>query len=378
MRVCLYLEADGALTKSGFKRACEHQIKALQLQGVRVTDDPADEPYDLLHLHAWGPRSLYFLKRAKWEGIPVVVHAHSVGAHDFRDSFTMSNVIAPIYESYLKFFYEAGDYVFTPTEFAKRCLLRSGITKPIAAVSNGVDRERFRFSAEHRAAYRKRFHLERLTVFSAGNIIPRKGIESFLAVAERLPQFDFIWYGQLWSKLLTFHPKMYQRIEERPPNVCMPGFVSDTPGAYSAADILFFPSHSETQGLVLLEAASLGLPLVVRDLPEYRDWLIDGVNCLKGQSDSAFVEALRHIAGDERLRAKLQEGALALAEAHSLAVTGKHLVELYHQVRTLHRRLTPARNATVKRPRQTTRTKRPLTHASEPRVRPDELWRFFS
>jgi 1,2-diacylglycerol-3-alpha-glucose alpha-1,2-glucosyltransferase len=378
MRVCLYLEADEALTKSGFKRACEHQIKALQLQGIHVTDDP-DDVYDLLHLQAWGPKSFYFLKRAKREGIPVVVHAHSVGAHDFRDSFTMSNVIAPLYESYLKFFYEAGDYVFTPTEFAKRCLLQGGITKPVAVVSNGVDRERFRFSAERRAAYRKRFHLERFTVFSAGNIIPRKGIESFLNVAERLPQFDFIWYGQLWPKLLSFHPKMYQSIEERPPNVCMPGFVSDAPGAYSAADLLFFPSRTETQGLVLLEAASLGLPLVVRDLPEYRDWLIDGVHCLKARSDSAFVEALRHLASDAPLRAKLREGALALAATHSLTVTGKHLVDLYQRVITLHRRLTPINPSPIKRPRPAVPLRKgSQARAPEPRLRPAELWRFFS
>lgn len=369
MKVCVYLEADEALAKSGFKRAFEHHVNALRLRGVQVTTDPLDVPYDLLHLQACGPKSFYYLKWAKREGIPVVVHAHSVGAHDFRDSFTMSNVIAPLYEGYLKFFYEAGDYIFTPTEFAKRCLLRSGITKRVAVISNGVDRQRFRYAAERRAAFRERFHLDRFTVFSAGNVIPRKGIVSFLSVAERLPQFDFIWYGQLWSKLLTFHPKMYQRIEERPPNVCMPGFVSDTPGAYSAGDVLFFPSHTETQGLVLLEAASLGLPLVVRDLPEYRDWLIDGVNCLKGESEHSFVEALRQLAGDERLRARLSQGSLALAEAHGLTVIGRRLVQLYKRVLSLPHRLTPIVDSS--------RRERFATLSGE-RARPAELWRLFS
>ncbi|HED03317.1 MAG TPA: glycosyl transferase family 1, partial [Candidatus Fraserbacteria bacterium] len=40
MRVCLYLEADEAFAKSGFKRAFEHHVKALRLQGVSVTTDP--------------------------------------------------------------------------------------------------------------------------------------------------------------------------------------------------------------------------------------------------------------------------------------------------------------------------------------------------
>jgi 1,2-diacylglycerol-3-alpha-glucose alpha-1,2-glucosyltransferase len=369
MKVCLYLEADEALAKSGFRWAFEHHVKALCLRGVSVTTDPLDEPYDLLHLHAGLPKSFYFLKRAKRKGIPVVAHAHTVGAHDFRDSYTMSNVLAPLYEGYLKFFYEASDYIFTPTAFAKSCLLQSGITKPIAVVSNGVDHERFRYSPEARAAYRERFHLNRFTVFGAGNVMLRKGILSFLSVAERLPQFDFIWYGQLWPKLVTFNPEMYQRIEERPPNVCMPGFVSEAPGAYAAGDVLLFPSLTETQGLVLLEVASLGLPLVVRDLSEYHGWLNDGVNCLKGEDDRSFIEALRRLADDEPLRARLSQGSLALAEAHSLTVIGKRLVQLYRRVLSVPRRPVPIRRV---------REREQFVRASGQRTRSAELWRLFS
>jgi len=134
-------------------------------------------------------------------------------------------------------------------------------------VSNGVDRERFRFDPDKRAFYREKFGLTRFTVFGAGNIIPRKGITDFLDVAARLPCYDFIWYGQRWPKALAFHPQLEKRLDERPPNVRLPGFVEDAPGAYSAGDVLLFPSRTETQGLVILEAASLGRPVIVRDLP---------------------------------------------------------------------------------------------------------------
>jgi len=68
MRVCLYLEAEELVAKSGFKRAFEHHRKALELVGVEVTTDPHDEPYELLHLHAFGPKSLYYLGKARREG----------------------------------------------------------------------------------------------------------------------------------------------------------------------------------------------------------------------------------------------------------------------------------------------------------------------
>ncbi len=332
MRVCLYLEAEEVVAKSGFKRAYESHRKALGLVGVEVTTDPADEPYDLLHLHAFGPKSLYYLGKAKREGIKVVVHAHSVGAHDFRDSFTMSNVIAPLYEAYLKFFYEQGDAVFTPTEFAKRQLLKAGVRKRIEVISNGVDRERFRFDPEKRALYRRKFGLTRFTVFGAGNIIPRKGVTDFLDVAERLPRYDFIWYGHRWPKALAFHPQMEKRLEEKPPNVILPGFVEDTPGAFAAGDVLLFPSKTETQGLVILEAASLGRPVIVRDLPEYEDWLHHGENCLKARDVEGFAECVRRLAEDRALYRKLQEGAERLAEEHGLERVGRRLKALYESV----------------------------------------------
>jgi 1,2-diacylglycerol-3-alpha-glucose alpha-1,2-glucosyltransferase len=218
MRVCVYLEAPDLVAKSGFKTAYEHHRKALQAVGVSVTDDP-DSDYDILHLHFFGPKSLFYLKRAKRLKIPVVVHAHSIGAHDFADSFTLFNSIAPLYEKYLYYFYESSDAIFTCSRYARDQLLAQGITRPIYVVSNAVDRERFRFTEEGRRLYRERLGLKNFTVFCAGNVIPRKGVLDFLEVARRLPQIDFVWFGKIWPKLLTFYPEMHKALERRPPNV---------------------------------------------------------------------------------------------------------------------------------------------------------------
>jgi len=331
MRVCVYLESENLVARSGFRTAFKHHIRALQLAGVDVVTDPRSGSYDLLHLHWFGPRSLFYLKRAKRRGVKVVVHAHSVGAYDLRDSFTLVNIIAPFYDRYLRYFYGQGDYIFTPSQRAKERLMQHGLRR-IAVVSNGIDRVRHRFSERKRAEFRERFGLQRFTVFSAGNVIPRKGVIDFIDVAERLPEFDFIWYGYRWRKLFTFYPEMHRRIAGRPANVRFPGFVPDTPGAFSAGDLLFFPSYGENQPLVLLEAASLGRPLIVRDLPEYEGWLEHGVNCLKGRSLDDFVQLIRQVAEDRQLRDKLARGAEALAEEHRLERVGERLRLLYQAV----------------------------------------------
>lgn len=332
MKVCLYLEAENVVARSGFRTAFAQHVRALERIGVPVTTDPTDS-FDILHLHWFGPRSLYYLKKAKQQGKIVIAHAHSIGAYDFKDSFTLSNTFAPLYEKYLNYFYEKSDAIFTPSQHAKRLLQAQGITKPIYVVSNGVDLERFRFDAQAREEYRRRFKLRRFTVFSAGNVIPRKGVLDFLEVARRLPHFDFIWFGHTWSRLLAFDSEMHQALDERPPNAKLPGFIEETPGAFSAGDLLFYPSYGETHGLVLFEAAALRRPILVRDLPEYTaaGWS-DGENCLKGKTLDDFCAKITLLAQDASLRERLAQAAYRLAEANSLERVGHRLHQLYTEL----------------------------------------------
>jgi len=335
MRVCLYLESlENLLARRGmrtaFRTVCRHQKRALKLAGIDVTTDP-DDHYDILHLHCFGPQSLYHLRRAKRRGIKVVVHAHSVGSYDIRNNLTFANQFAPVYEHWLRFFYSQADYIFTPSRRARELLQSQGLER-IAVVSNGIDCQRFRFSAEKREKFRRRFGLTRFTVYSAGSVVQRKGVMDFIDVARALPQFDFIWYGRRVPKLLAFYPKMLRKIARRPANVALPGFIRDTQGAFSAGDLFLFPTLAETQSLVVLEAASLGRPMILRDLPEFRGWLEDGINCLKGLNVEEFAGLVERVASDEKLRIKLAQGSKALAEEHRLERVGERLKLLYEMV----------------------------------------------
>ncbi len=332
MKVCLYLEAESVIGRSGFRTAFVQQLRALQQRDLEITTDPNDD-YDILHLHWFGPLSFYNLIKAKQQGKKVIAHAHSVGAYDLKDSFTLSNTLAPLYERYLQYFYEQSDAIFTPSEHAKRLLEAQGIRTPIYVVSNGVDLERFRFDPRRRAQSRAQFRLKRFTVFCAGNVIPRKGIIDFISVARRLKKFDFIWFGHLWGKILTYDGNMNEALASQPANLRMPGFVEDTPAAYSAGDLLLYLSYGETHGLVLLEAAALERPIVLRDLPEYQSLgFEDGVNCLKGSTVEEFSRQVERLADDAELQRRLGRAARALAETNALDCVGQRLHELYQTI----------------------------------------------
>lgn len=328
MKVCLFLEGGDLVAKSGFRTAFENHVAALRGAGIEVTDDPRDT-HDLLHTHFFGPKSMYYVMRARKRGVPVVCHAHSMGAHDFRDSFTFSNLLAPMFEGYLRYYYNQADAVFTCSRFAKRTLGGLGVRVPIHVVSNASDSGGMHCDEEKRKSFREKLGLEKFTFFSAGHLIQRKGVIDFFEIATTLPQYDFAWYGKMWGKMLTQNIVVQRTLSNPPPNLHLPGFVSDIEGAFSAGDALFFPSYTENQPMVILECAALGLPLVVRDIPEYEGFLTDGLNCLKAKSVEEFAQRLVAVAEDDVLRKKLRTGSLALAEAHDFNRVGSHLRGLY-------------------------------------------------
>jgi len=344
MKVCLFLEGQEIIGTSGFRSAFEHHRKALELVGVELTSDPRDD-YDLLHTHWFGPKSLFAVKRARKRGIPTVCHAHSMGSHDFRDSFTFSNLLSPLYERYLIHYYNRADAVFTCSLFAKRVLEGIGIKVPIHVVSNGSDAQRLNYDEEGRRRYREKLGLRRFTFFGSGNIIPRKGVVDFLDVAEMMPDYDFVWFGKQWKRALAFSSAMHKRLKEAPPNVHLPGFVSDIAAAYSSCDCLFFTPYTENQPMVILESAALGLPLVLRSIPEYEGFLTDSENCLLAENNEQFVEQLTRVATDPELRQKLRDGARALSFEHDLPRVGEHLKRLYDELLEKRHMLNPVQKS---------------------------------
>ena len=108
-------------------------------------------------------------------------------------------------------------------------------------------------------------------VISAGHTIERKGILDYIALARRMPWVKFIWFGHTPEHLL---PRPIRKaVANAPPNLFFAGFVGqeELRDAYCGADVFAFLSLEETEGIVVLEALSCGIPVVLRDIPVYRD-----------------------------------------------------------------------------------------------------------
>ena len=329
MKILLYLEAEKFLRKSGIGRAIYHQKRALDIAGIYYTTNPLED-FDIAHINTYGIKSIMLLFRAKRMGKKVIYHGHST-MEDFRNSFIGSNLLAPIVKKYLTFLYRHADLVITPTDYSKQLITSYGVNVPVVAISNGIDLSKYCQSPEKELAFKNHFQVlpDQKIVMCAALYFKRKGIDDFVKVAEMMPDVRFIWFGEtnLWTV-----PGWVRRLVKKnhPTNVEFPGYIKGDiyEGAMTASDVFFFPSHEETEGIVVLEALASGQNVVARDIPVYGGWL-DNTAATLVSTNEDFVSALRGVL-DGKIDKK--EAGHRVAESRSIESISTQLVAAYQQV----------------------------------------------
>lgn len=99
---------------------------------------------------------------------------------------------------------------------------------------------------------------------------------------------------------------------------------------YRAADVFVFASRTETQGLVLLEAMALGVPVVSTAVLGTAEVLEGAEGALVvGEEEGAFAEAVLGLLADPALRARLSAGGRATAARWSAESLAARLAGLY-------------------------------------------------
>lgn len=97
--------------------------------------------------------------------------------------------------------------------------------------------------------------------------------------------------------------------------------------AYSGCDLFLFPSYEETEGIVVLEALAMKIPLLIRDIPVYADWLQSGYDVYKAKSLDEFETIAKDILSDSY--ADITEYGYKTIGERSIVKTGKQLINVY-------------------------------------------------
>jgi glycosyltransferase involved in cell wall biosynthesis len=210
------------------------------------------------------------------------------------------------------------DAVLAPSAMVLDELRARDVQTPITVVPTGVDLIQFRPGPG--AAARRALALapDDLVVLYVGRLDREKSVDRILLAFDRIagtiPRARLVVVGQGIQAVrlhrlavgLTAGARIHF-LGVRPHDAL--------PTCYRAADLFLFASETETQGLVLAEAAACGLPAVAVAAPGCEEVVRDGVTGLLTKSEpAALAEAAIGLLLDAQRRHAMGRAARALAE----------------------------------------------------------------
>ncbi len=150
-------------------------------------------------------------------------------------------------------------------------------------IPNGIDLARF-------TPRTKLTYQDTPLIVSVGRLVPQKRHEWLLRALAPIHtpwRLEIVGDGPLRGTLEALADTLGIR-----PRVAFRGVVSDVRSVFARADLFALPSAWEGQGIVVMEAAASGVPLLLSDRPAFREWLDETSACLIPDDISAWTEAL--------------------------------------------------------------------------------------
>lgn len=223
---------------------------------------------------------------------------------------------------------QAADTVIVTTEHFARRLYDHSLDRPLQVISNGVDDDLLDIAT----ATEDRSAADPLRVLWCARLSPEKRPLAALEAVLRVPNCTLDMYGD-GDLLARARTRVYEH--GAGDRVRLHGAVSQAEcvRAMRAHDVLLFPSMGfDTQGMALLEAIAVGLPVLYCD-PDLAESVPAGGSVATGASVSAMADTLRELAVDHGRLARLREAA-ARADSARQSRLIPELVDVYTEAIT--------------------------------------------
>ncbi len=304
---------------------------------------------DIIHIHTPGLLGQYAISASEKYGIPSIGTYHTLMAEQntyvsFYRLLKLDKLFMKInkfnkalsFKDLLKFqksdtfnlrkkiilklcnnLYERCDLIISPSHLLKEQLLEYGIDKPITVVSNGMDLSRFQGKVKVASDAPKILHVGRISYEKNCDVI----INSFKLIKDKIPNstLTIIGEGPAISSLKIQAEKL-----GLVDSIIFSGFIDNSKlhEVYPEYDLFLTASTMETQGLVILEAISCGLPAVGVKSFAIPELIQDNRNgyCAESFDVVGIAEKAIEILTNKELYKKFSENSLAVSRTHEMGV----------------------------------------------------------
>ena len=328
----------------------KHGLKASIFPAKQIKEALKDFRPEVVHVQGSDPIGIAVVSYARKNKIPIVTTEHN-RPEVLTESLHMPNIMRkPINKLMSAYFVKRqakSDYVTMPTALAiKELIGDKDLGVPVEPVSNGVDLTIFKPGKPDADIYKK-YSIERNVpiVLYIGRVDPEKKVDIVLrAFADFLKQCKTNKIDKMSKTLFvvvgdgTDKPRLKRLafslgIDD---SVRFLGRITgaDLNELYRVGDVFVTASEIETQGIVLIEAAASGLPLIAVDGGAVAEICKNNVNgfLLKPGDIKGISDAMMKILADDALNKKMSSNSIEISREHSLDYTIDKYLNIYNKV----------------------------------------------
>ena len=312
---------------------------------------------DVVHLQTAETIAIATMRYVRRYHVPIVSTGHAYPDNvtgQFKFLKPVKKPVDAALRAYMASFLKHSEYATVPTEIAIEGLMPDHNKNsdngpanykryevPVEAISNGIDLSKFKPGKPSSKVLQK-YGLEndKKRVLYVGRVDPEKSIgtiiSAFSKAQKEISAAELVIVGDGIDKL-----NLEQQVEELglAKKVKFLGRVMppDLQEIYQAGDIFATASETETQGIVLIEAAATGLPLVAVNAGAVKELCQDkknGILCKPGDTNG-IAKAIRTLLLDDKLRAEYGKYSLEVAKKHDINYTLARFEEIYQTAITM-------------------------------------------
>jgi glycosyltransferase involved in cell wall biosynthesis len=294
---------------------------------------------DIVHVHHPFLLGMSGLQLARAYQVPVVFTYHTQYEKYIHYLPFPEKMTAELAVRLSTRFSNSCDAVIAPSTDIEKILRERGVEVPIYVIPTGVDLQKFRGGDPRFLDERFGFESDTRVVLTVSRLAKEKNVGFLVEAFARLAAYDqkarFVLVGEGDARPALETQAAELGVRDR---VFFTGSLTgkDLVSAYKSADVFAFASTTETQGMVVLEAMTCGLPVVAVSAPGVRDVVLQGVNGYMVDEGQAadFADRLHTILHDDALRLAMKEAAHKTARKWSLARTTARLERVYRGLLT--------------------------------------------
>jgi glycosyltransferase involved in cell wall biosynthesis len=281
---------------------------------------------DIIHVTTPGPIGLAALRLARALEVPLVGTFHTDLAA-YAALLSGWSGLGTVMRAYLRWLYGRCDRVLVPSEATRQLLLEAG-TSAAARLdiwTRGVDTDAFTPSRRWGVSD------QRPAILYVGRVSREKGLDVLCGLQRSLGLL-----GLRYRLIIAGAGPMVPELRSRLDDAVFTGTLNrdDVATAFASADLLLFPSRTDTAGNVVLEAQASALPVIVSDAGGPSENMVHGQTgfIVSGVGPDAWAWWLVPLLRDRQLRLRLGANARRYALSRSWASSLEPLYQTYQDL----------------------------------------------